>query len=217
MKKYETTLCIRCKKSKILIHVEKNKDNCFEKYDPLDLIGPDGLKRLLVKYRDFKSKWKKITDNAKHGRCISGKKDEEWYAILNPCFSEKNVQLTQVRSSDSSLLAERDLDEHDSEEENLDDPDDRDDQLSEEENDFIVEGIEKESSATSSKINKRKYLSVKPHEKGEVFRSQNQAITQLSGNIKTIIQAQEKRWKADHEYNVKRDKDFQREQRALDR
>ena len=166
--------------------IEKNKDHFIEKYDQLDPSGPDGLKRLRVKYRDLKSKWKKITDNAKNGSGLAGKKDKEWYAILDRCYSDTNIPLAQVLSSaaDSSLLAERDLDEHDSEGINLDDSDDRDDQLSEEVNNFIVEGIEEESSATSSKTNKRKHL----------VRSQRQALTQLSGNVTTLIQAQEKRW-----------------------
>ena len=77
-------------------------------YAKLLLEGDQGIKKLQVKYKDIKDRWRKITDAARRGSGEEGATDEKWYQLINLILAEQNGDLGEIVNGpyDTSLYVD---------------------------------------------------------------------------------------------------------------
>ena len=169
--------------------VEKNRINSMRKGEVLVHTDPDtSVPRLLDKYKNLKSKWTAITEDARTGSGLTGTKDEYIVPTFNPFFSETRGNLEEIASGvfDTSIL-----EQDETERQEIDGSDDESDSDSDVDNDD--EPPTPTGPATEPVAKKRKgqkALLVESHKKRDVVRSQTQGLSQLANGIRDLAQSQ---------------------------
>ena len=174
------------------------------------------VEKLRNKFKWMKDQWRKYTDRIKKGSGKAAIQEPQWYAIINPIFSDTHGNM-ELSSKASDVLS-----------------DDNSDTGSEEEqtdvshnSSYAEEAGESDLTSTSDsgtenvKRNALKSgLDVKPLDRKKRIRSQSQAINEIAKSFHSLGESQQKRCERMMEADKERHAEFlafQKEQAELNR
>jgi len=174
------------------------------------------VEKLRNKFKWMKDQWRKYTDRIKKGSGKASIQEPEWYAIINPIFSDTHGNM-ELSSKASDVLSD-DYSDTGSEEEQTDAT--HSSSYAEEAGESDLTSTSDSGTENATRKAVKIALDVKPLDRKKRIRSQSQAINEIAKSFHSFGESQQKRCERMMEADKERHAEFlafQKEQAELNR